>query len=461
MITLNSTAKKNRPTHYRYMILLMVFLSIALNHGDRATFSIAGTDMVKSAGLDIVALGYLISTFTWAYVLGQYPGGWLLDRYGSKKVLVTGVYTWSFFVFLVGFSTAFDNVWVTRILMFGFIFMMGLIEAPTLPANSRFLAAWFPAKERGKASGFTTAAQYFALVVFLPLMGWFSYSYGWESVFWFMGAVGILVSLLMTRVLTDTPKVHPLVNHAELEYIQSGGGLTNMKASKKGDNVGKGYTRKLLTSRLALGVYMGQFFFTVLSYFFLTWFPVYLVHDRGMTILKAGFIASLPALCGCAGALLGGVLSDYMLARGFSLSAARKTPIVIGMLLAVSMVICNYVDSAWIVVAIMSLAFFGKGFGAMGWCVVSDFSPKEAVGLSGGLFNMIGNISGIFTPIIIAYIIKDTGSFNGALIFVGVCAFLNLCCYLFVAGKIQRLNFETPKQDHDDDFSGEPHASHR
>lgn len=85
MITLNSTAKKNRPTHYRYMILLMVFLSIALNHGDRATFSIAGTDMVKSAGLDIVALGYLISTFTWAYVLGQYPGGWLLDRYGSKK----------------------------------------------------------------------------------------------------------------------------------------------------------------------------------------------------------------------------------------------------------------------------------------------------------------------------------------------------------------------------------------
>jgi ACS family glucarate transporter-like MFS transporter len=204
---------------------------------------------------------------------------------------------------------------------------------------------------------------------------------------------------------------------------------------------------------------MGQFFFTVLSYFFLTWFPVYLVHDRGMTILKAGFVASLPALCGCAGALLGGVLSDYMLSRGFSLSAARKTPIVIGMLLAVSMVICNYVDSAWIVVAIMSLAFFGKGFGAMGWCVVSDFSPKEAIGLSGGLFNMIGNISGIFTPIIIAYIIKDTGSFNGALIFVGVCAFLNLCCYLFVAGKIQRLSFATEHHDRNR-LPEEPHVSH-
>lgn len=132
------------------MILLMVFLSIALNHGDRATFSIAGPDMVKAAGLDIVALGYLISTFTWAYVLGQYPGGWLLDRFGSKRVLVSGVFTWSLFVFLVGFSTSFENVWVTRIMIFGFIFMMGLIEAPTLPANSRFLAAWFPARERVK-----------------------------------------------------------------------------------------------------------------------------------------------------------------------------------------------------------------------------------------------------------------------------------------------------------------------
>ncbi|EPI0663602.1 TPA: MFS transporter [Klebsiella quasipneumoniae subsp. quasipneumoniae] len=459
MTTPDSASSKKRPTHYRYMILLMVFLSIALNHGDRATFSIAGPDMVKAAGLDIVALGYLISTFTWAYVLGQYPGGWLLDRFGSKRVLVTGVFTWSLFVFLVGFSTSFDNVWVTRIMIFGFIFMMGLIEAPTLPANSRFLAAWFPARERGKASGFTTAAQYFALVVFLPLMGWFSYRFGWESVFWFMGGLGILVALVMHRVLADTPKVHPLVNSEELDYIQSGGGLTNLKATKKGDTAGKGYTRKLLTNRLALGVYMGQFFFTVLSYFFLTWFPVYLVHDRGMTILKAGFVASLPALCGCAGALLGGVLSDYMLSRGFSLSAARKTPIVIGMLLAVSMVICNYVDSAWIVVAIMSLAFFGKGFGAMGWCVVSDFSPKEAVGLSGGLFNMIGNISGIFTPIIIAYIIKDTGSFNGALVFVGVCAFLNLCCYLFVAGKIQRLSFDTEHNDRNR-LSEEPDVSH-
>lgn len=242
------------------MILLMVFLSIALNHGDRATFSIAGPDMVKAAGLDIVALGYLISTFTWAYVLGQYPGGWLLDRFGSKRVLVSGVFTWSLFVFLVGFSTSFENVWVTRIMIFGFIFMMGLIEAPTLPANSRFLAAWFPARERGKASGFTTAAQYFALVVFLPLMGWFSYRFGWESVFWFMGGLGIMIALVMHRVLADTPKVHPLVNSEELDYIQSGGGLTNLKATKKGDTAGKGFTRKLLTNRLALGVYMGQFF---------------------------------------------------------------------------------------------------------------------------------------------------------------------------------------------------------
>lgn len=443
MLSTQSAMTQSKRTKFRYMILLMTFISIALNNGDRATFSIAGTDMVSSAGLDIVSLGYLVSTFTWAYVLGQYPGGYLLDRFGSSKVVIGSVFLWSLCVLCIGFITSFQNIWLIRISMFALVFSMGMAEAPTMPANARFLAAWFPSHERGKASGFTTSAQYFALVVFLPLMGWLSWRFGWESIFIFMGVLGIIMSLVMRFVLADTPKVHPLVNSNEVEYIQSGGGLVDLKNNSTSNNKKNNYIKRLLTSRLAIGVYMGQFFFTVLSYFFLTWLPIYLVHDRGMTILKAGFVASLPALCGFAGAILGGIFSDWLIKKEFSLTVARKTPLVIGMLMAMSMIGCNYTSSSWIVVALMSLAFFGKGFGAMGWCVVSDFSPKEAVGKSGGLFNMIGNISGIFTPIIIAYIIHETGSFNFALIFVGVCAFITLCSYLFIAGEIKRMDFSS------------------
>jgi ACS family glucarate transporter-like MFS transporter len=193
---------------------------------------------------------------------------------------------------------------------------------------------------------------------------------------------------------------------------------------------------------MLMGVYIGQYCITTLTYFFLTWFPVYLVTERHMTILKAGFVAALPAVAGFLGGILGGFVSDRMLKAGYSLSAARKTPIVVGMLLAMSMIICNYVTADWLVVAMMSLAFFGKGIGALGWAVVSDTSPKEAGGLSGGLFNTFGNTAGITTPIVIGYILQATGSFAGALVFVGANAAVAIFCYLFIVGDIKRVEFK-------------------
>ena len=104
-----------------------------------------------------------------------------------------------------------------------------------------------------------------------------------------------------------------------------------------------------------------------------------------------------------------------------------------------SIIACNYVESQALVVAVMALAFFGKGIGALGWAVVSDTSPKEAGGVSGGLFNSFGNLSSITTPIVIGYIVAATGSFNGALVFVGINALVAAVAYLVVVGKIERV----------------------
>ncbi|MBK1759457.1 MAG: galactarate/glucarate/glycerate transporter GudP, partial [Escherichia coli] len=181
-----------------------------------------------------------------------------------------------------------------------------------------------------------------------------------------------------------------------------------------------GQIKQLLGSRMMIGVYIGQYCINALTYFFITWFPVYLVQARGMSILKAGFVASVPAVCGFIGGVLGGIISDWLMRRTGSLNIARKTPIVMGMLLSMVMVFCNYVNVEWMIIGFMALAFFGKGIGALGWAVMADTAPKEISGLSGGLFNMFGNISGIVTPIAIGYIVGTTGSFNGALIYVGV-----------------------------------------
>jgi ACS family glucarate transporter-like MFS transporter len=127
---------------------------------------------------------------------------------------------------------------------------------------------------------------------------------------------------------------------------------------------------------------------------------------------------------------------------GYSLTAARKIPIVTGMLLATSMVLCNYVSSESLVVAIMGLAFFGKGIGSLGWAVVSDTSPKQIAGLSGGLFNTFGNIAGITTPIVIGYIVAWTNSFNAALVFVAANALVAIVSYLVVVGEIKRVELQ-------------------
>jgi ACS family glucarate transporter-like MFS transporter len=118
---------------------------------------------------------------------------------------------------------------------------------------------------------------------------------------------------------------------------------------------------------------------------------------------------------------------------------SRKLPIVAGMLLSMSMIACNYIEADTMVVAVMSLAFFGKGVGALGWAVVSDTSPREAGGLSGALFNTFGNTAGITTPIAIGYIVQTTGSFSGALVFVGINAALAIVSYLFIVGDIRRV----------------------
>ncbi len=190
---------------------------------------------------------------------------------------------------------------------------------------------------------------------------------------------------------------------------------------------------------MLVGIYLGQMCITTLTYFFLTWFPIYLVQARHMSILKGGIAAALPALFGSIGGVLGGVCSDELLRRGASLTFARKAPIVAGMLLSVTMIGCNYTNTQAVVMVLMSMAFFGKGFGALGWAVIADTSPKELIGLNGGLFNLLGNISGITTPIVIGYLVKRTGSFNDALVFVGAAALLAIFSYVVIVGDIKRL----------------------
>ena len=166
------TLDAEKRTNVRYWIVVMLFIVTAFNYGDRATLSIAGASMTKELGLDSVGMGYVFSAFSWAYVIGQIPGGWLLDRFGSKKVYFFSILTWSIFTLLQGFVGSLGSVSNAIIGLFILRFMVGLCESPSFPGNSRIVAAWFPAQERGTAVSIFNSAQYFATVIFAPIMGW-------------------------------------------------------------------------------------------------------------------------------------------------------------------------------------------------------------------------------------------------------------------------------------------------
>lgn len=436
----SSLQKKN--SHVRYIILVIVFIITSVNYADRATLSIAGSSVAKELGLDPGNMGLIFSAFGWAYLIMQIPGGWLLDKYGSKKVYSWSLFFWSFFTFLQGFVELMPMAWTVMSLFF-LRFMLGFSEAPSFPANARIVAAWFPTHERATATACFNAGQYFALALFSPLLGWLTFAWGWQHVFTVMGVIGFILTFIWVRYVHN-PSEHPLISQRELKYITDGGAIIDMdtRSTAKKSSGGWKSVKQMLSNRMLMGVFLGQYFINSITWFFLTWFPIYLVQQRGMSILNVGFIASIPAICGFAGGILGGVCSDWLLKRGMSLTAARKIPIVFGMLLATSIILCNYTESHVLVVSLLALAFFGKGFGALGWTVVSDVAPKEAAGMCGGLFNAFGNVASIVTPLVIGYLVKELHSFNGALIFVGASAVAAMLCYLFVVGKINRMELK-------------------
>jgi ACS family D-galactonate transporter-like MFS transporter len=176
--------------------------------------------------------------------------------------------------------------------------------------------------------------------------------------------------------------------------------------------------------------------------FFLTWFPTYLATERQMAWLKAGFFAILPFIAATVGVVAGGVVSDFLLRRTGSANIARKLPIVTGLLLASCIVAANFLDSDVLVIAVMSIAFFGQGMCNLGWTLITDVAPKRLIGLTGGVFNLCANLAGIVTPLVVGFVVAATGSFAWALGFIAVVALLGAFSYIFLLGDVRRVEFD-------------------
>jgi len=437
------TSDDTRNSHVRYWVIAVLFIISSINYASRATLGIAGKPLSVEFHLDPVQLGYLFSAFGWAYAIAQIPGGALLDRYGSRPVYIWSITLWSLFTTLQAFVPYFAFVPV-MISMFVLRFALGVAESPGFPANARIVANWFPSSERGTASAIFNASQYFSVPAFTPLMGWLAQYYGWQSVFLVMGVIGFIGAGIFALIVHSPPR-HKRISKREYAYIEEGGALVNLDKPAGGPQpIRWSIVGQLLTNRMQLGVYIAQYCINALTFFFSTWFFIYLHDARHMSVAGAAFAAAGPAIAGFAGGVLGGIFSDWLLKRGLPLSLARKIPILSGLVISCAIILCNYTDSQGMIMLFMSIAFFGKGVAALGWAVVSDTAPREATGLAGSVFNLCGNLSSIVTPIVIGYILKAThNDWTLALVFLVAHPIVAMIGYGLIAGELKRVVLKT------------------
>jgi ACS family D-galactonate transporter-like MFS transporter len=417
-----------RPTRARLLILALLTVGTLINYLDRTVISVAAPLMTKELGLSAVAMGVVFSAFSWTYAAAQIPGGILLDRIGVRLTYFLSVTIWSAFTLLQGFAT---NLWTLVAFRMG----LGIAEAPAFPSNSRVLGTWFPQAERARATGVYSVGQYFGLAFLSPLLFWIAGAFGWRALLIIVGAAGILFGFVWYALYRDPHESR--ANKAELDYIVAGGGLAAATRVKfQWSHIGF-----LLRQRQIVGASIGQFASNSTLVFFLTWFPTYLATERQMGWIKVGFFTVLPFIAACVGVMTGGVCSDLLLRRTGSANIARKLPIIAGLLLASTIVVANFVTRDALVIAVMSVAFFGQGMCNLGWTLLTDVAPKQLMGLSGGVFNLCANVAGIVTPLVVGVVVGATGSFVWALAYIGALALLGVLSYVVVVGDVRRVEF--------------------
>lgn len=420
-----------RPSHKRFFIMVLLFITVVINYLDRANLSIAAPALTAELGLDPAHVGLVFSAFGWTYAAMQIPGGWLVDRVPPRILYSVALLLWSVATVALGFVGSFVALFVLRM-------AVGALEAPAYPINSRVVTTWFPERERATAIGVYTSGQFVGLAFLTPILAWLQLAYGWHMVFVITGAIGIVWALAWYALYRE-PQDFRGANAAEVALIRDGGGLVDIARKPKRRGIDLGDLKIVLTQRKLWGIYIGQFCLNSTLWFFLTWFPTYLVKYRGMDFIKSGWLAGVPFLAAFVGVLCSGLFSDWLIRRGATVGLARKLPIIAGLLISTCIIGANWFDSTPMVIACLALAFFGNGLASITWSLVSTLAPARLLGLTGGMFNFIGNLSAIVTPVVIG-LLATGDSFAPAITYVAATALVGALCYVLLVGKVQRID---------------------
>ena len=387
-----------RPTRIRYNILALTVAAYMITYIDRVVISSAVPSIQKEFGFSIVTMGWILSSFQWAYAIFQIPGGWLGDRIGPRRALALIVTWWSAFTCATIFAWSAVSMAVIR-------FLFGMGEAGAFPIATRSLSRWMLPTERGFAQGATHAGSRLGGAITPALVVLIIARWGWRSAFLCCGALGICWAALWFWYYRDTPEEHSSVNPEERELIRSS--LELARGAKATQSVP---WKRILSSPQMQLICAMYFCYAYNLSVYLVWFPKYLNDHRGFNLKQMGFYASMPLLAGTAGDVLGGWLSDLLARRFGNLKLARRIVGSGGFLLsAACMVPACLTRDALVSVWLSSVAMFAMELTVgVSWAITLDIGADSAGAVS-AVMNTSGNLGGAISSALSGYLIKLSG----------------------------------------------------
>jgi D-galactonate transporter len=410
----------------RWLFIWLCFLANAIGYIDRANLAIAAKGIQSEMGIDPAQMGLILSAFFWTYAFMQMPAGWVVDRIGVRISLTLAVVWWSLFTMATGAARSVSHFIGARL-------MLGLGESATMPSFTKTAFNWFPRRERGLACGIFNSGSVAGNVLSLPLVAWLIAVSGWRGAFVITGLIGLVWALAWWFIYRD-PERYRAVAPREVDTL-----LAERVVPPPAAHIP---WSSLFKYRSIWGLMIGMFCLNFAIYFFLTWFPSYLLEARGFSLTRLGTLGMVPGLMGVAGSWGGGYLSDWLLSRGWSRTAARKTCLVGGMAMASSIGLAAVVEDTYACLALFALAYASLSVvGANVWTVVSEMAPTPGhVASVGGINNFAGNLAGIAMPIFIGVMLKYSGgSFLIPLGVAGAFCVVGALSYLFLVEKIEPL----------------------
>jgi MFS family permease len=384
-----------------------------INYIDRGTISTAAPLIEKELGLTPSQLGWILSAFFWAYVPAQPLMGYLADRLGAARVLAGGFTLWSLATVFAGFSAGVRTLVGARL-------VMGGSESVTYPSALALLAQGVTDRHRARATSILQLGGMIGPALGSSLSVLIMAHFGWRAMFISLGLASLLWLIPWSGRLR-------------------GGAATAQRAELQA--TGPTWWQ-IATQRALWGTVLGNFCSNYAFYFVFSSLPLYLVHERGLSLLSMGYLTAGFYLADSASVLATGWWLDVWTGRGASTNTAYKTALIVS---AAGVGICLLSSGgAPLGAAAVLLVSAGvmDGMNAPSVCsLVQHFAGPLATGRWMGLQNAVSNVAGILAPIVAGYLAEATGHYTAALYVAGVIALVGMLAWVVIVPPVEPVDW--------------------